>query len=203
MLAVNGFCDRLILLEHGIAQMGRKGELIARYLGDDVSERWDAVDPEFRHVIAARGRIAKEVQTGDLEIMSLDIVNENGQRTSQFRPDERMSVMVGLRAKHRLDNVVSSVVLRDPSGLVVSIERSIFHGSEPFTIEGDRTLEIQFRPLQLKSGRYLVGVTFHDPSLQAVYGVREEDLIQVADAMPNPGGKEGFFRPNLSWTLHD
>jgi hypothetical protein len=102
-----------------------------------------------------------------------------------------------------MSRVVSSVSLRDPSGLVVSIERSSFHGISPFDMEGEQTLEIRLEPLQLKAGMYVVGLSFQDPSLQVAYCLRFADSFRVVEEMPNPGGKEGFFKPNISWSLRE
>lgn len=199
MVAVEGFCERVMLLENGAAHTGSKPELIGRYLGDDTSRRWEGVDPEVRQMMLSRAQRVAGVETGDIEILSVELRDEDLIRKSTFHSKETLVVRARVRAKNPVSRVVSSVSLRDPSGLVVSIERSSFHGVPPFDIDGEKTVEIRLHPLQLKAGKYVLGLSFQDPSLQVAYCLRLADSFQVVEDMPNPGGKEGFFRPNISW----
>jgi lipopolysaccharide transport system ATP-binding protein len=203
MVAVEGFCERVMLLEGGVAHTGSKPEMIGRYLGDDTSRRWDGVDPEVRQVMLSRAQQVAGVETGDIEILSVELCDEAMNEKSTFHSNETLLIRTRVRAEKPMSRVVSSVNLRDPSGLVVSIERSSFHGIPPFDIVGEQTLEIRLEPLQLKAGKYVLGLSFHDPSLHAAYGIRLVDSFQVVEDMPNPGGKEGFFRPNISWSFRE
>jgi ABC-type polysaccharide/polyol phosphate transport system ATPase subunit len=203
MVAVEGFCERVLLLENGFACTGSKAEMIGRYLGDDTSKRWEGVDPEVRRVMLSRAQQVAGVETGDIEILSVELCDEDLNRKTTFRSNETLLIRARVRAEKPMSRVVSSVSLRDPSGLVVSIERSSFHGISPFDMEGEQTLEIRLEPLQLKAGMYVVGLSFQDPSLQVAYCLRFADSFRVVEEMPNPGGKEGFFKPNISWSLRE
>ncbi len=201
MVAVEGFCERVMLLEGGTAHTGSKPDMIGRYLGDDVSRRWEGVDPEVRRAIVSRAQRVAGLETGDIEILTVELLDEELNRKTVLRPDESLVVRVRVRARKPISRLVSSVSLRDPSGLVLSIERSTHHGVAPFELDGEQMIEIRLRPLQLKAGKYLLGLSFHDPSLQAIHCLRLADSFRVVEDMPNPGGKEGFFRPNISWTF--
>jgi lipopolysaccharide transport system ATP-binding protein len=203
MLAVDGFCNRILLLEKGRAHTGSKAELIARYHGDEMSLRWENVDPEARRLFLARGNQAALGATGDIELVSVKLMNEDGVESESFGPDDTLRVRARIRARKQLDRVVSSIGIRDPSGLVVSIERSVYHDLEPFSIDGERVLEIVVDPLQLKGGAYVLNLSFQDPTLRSVYCAQLTDVFRVVESMPNPGGKEGFFRPNLTWRFLD
>ena len=202
MIAVDGICDRVILLDRGVLHQGRKSELIARYYGDDVSMRFQGIDPAFREQLVSDARILREKQTGEIEILSVQIIDGDGQEKEVFHSSERLKVRVNYRAKRRLDRVISSVLIRDPSGLVICVERSNFHGIPCFAVDGRGALEIEFVPIQLKTGKYILGLAFQDPSLESVYALKLEYVFEVVEEMPNPSGKEGFFSPNLVWHIN-
>ena len=202
MIAVDGICDRVILLDRGVVHQGRKSELIARYYGDDVSMRLQGVDPVYREQLISRSRILQERQSGEIEFLSVQITDGEGQEKEVFHSSERLRVKVNYLAKRRLDKVISSVSIRDPSGLVLCVERSNFHGTPYFSVDGRGALEIEFLPIQLKTGTYILGLAFQDPSLESVYGLKLENVFEVVEDMPNPSGKEGFFSPNLAWHIN-
>ena len=202
MIAVDGICDRVILLDRGVLHQGRKSALIAKYYGGDVSMRFQNIDPGFREQLLSHAHALKERQSGEIEILSVQITDEKGQEKEVFHSSERLKVRVNYRAKRRLDKVISSVSIRDPSGLVLCVERSNFHGTPYFCAEGRGDLEIEFVPIQLKSGKYVLGLAFQDPSLESVYALNLEYVFEVVEEMPNPSGKEGFFSPNLVWHIN-
>jgi lipopolysaccharide transport system ATP-binding protein len=201
MIAVDGICDRVILLERGVAKAGSKAELIAQYYGDDVSMRFQNADPAFREKMIAHSQVIKARQSGEIEIASVQLTDGEGRVKNLYHPGDTLKIRVEFQAKRRLEKVISSVSLSDAAGLVLCVERSNFHGIPYFTIDGCGVLEIEFRPLQLKTGKYLLHLAFQDPSLNIAYCRRGEDTISVVEEMPNPGGKEGFFKPHLSWTF--
>jgi hypothetical protein len=202
MISVDGICDRVILLDRGVVHQGRKSELIARYYGDDVSMRFQSIDPVFREQLISQSRIMQERQSGEIEILSVQITDGKGQEKEVFHSSERLKVRVNYWAKRRLDKVISSVSIRDPSGLVLCVERSNFHGTPYFSADGRGALEIEFLPIQLKTGKYILGLAFQDPSLESVYCLKLENVFEVVEEMPNPSGKEGFFSPNLVWHIN-
>ena len=201
MVAVGGFCDRLILLEHGVAQTGSNSDLIARYLGDDVFLRYEKLSRDTREELLTQAQVFGLKASGEIEIRSVRLTNGNGEETSVFHPTDKLVVDIEYHSPHRLDNVVSSLSIVDTSGLVVSIERSVYHGAPPLTVEGLERLTIDIDPVQLKTGRYILGLAFQEPTMQTAYCLRSEDSFQVIEEMPNPGGKEGFFSPRIAWTI--
>jgi ABC-type polysaccharide/polyol phosphate transport system ATPase subunit len=201
MIAVNGICDRVILLDRGVVHQGRKSELIAKYYGDDVRMRFQGIDPVFREQLLSHAHILKEKQSGEIEILSVQITDGEGQDKEIFHSSETLRVRVNYLAKRPLDKVISSVWICDPSGLVLCVERSNFHGAPYFTFEDNGVIEIQFDTVQLKAGKYILGLAFHDPSHHGVYSMTLDNTFRVVEDMPNPAGKEGFFKPNLRWVF--
>ena len=198
MLAVEGFCDRILLLDRGQAQSGPKSELIARYCGDHVGRRHERIAGDAREKLVAP-IVDSSVATGDLEVRSIRITDGHGIEKEYFRPSDALQVQIELNAQRRLEGVIASLVIEDPNRLVISVERSKYHGAPPFTFEGQEKLLITIDPLNLKSGAYFLRTAFQDPTLESVYCLGPSTIFRVADEMPNPSGHEGFYRPNLSW----
>ncbi len=199
MLAVDGFCDRIIYLEKGAPSEGSKGELMARYFGEDVSYRYKKINPAVRQHLLSQKMEVLNNQTGDIEIRSVKITDEKGEEKEYFRPSDELKIKIVFESKLPLDKVISSFSIKDPNGLVVSIERSIYNGLPAFSAQGENVLEIHISPIQLKAGVYYIGFAFQDPTLRSIYCLRRSETIKVIEDMPNMGGKEGFFHPNIAW----
>jgi ABC-type sulfate/molybdate transport systems ATPase subunit len=201
MQSVDGLCNEIILLDHGRPHRGSKEELIAHYLGDDVSRRHVRIPPQDRDRLIETWN-KNETTTGDIQIKNVQLFDEVGQEKNTFRSDEKLIVRLNVESQKRIDGVVSSISLKDPCGLVIAIERSNYRGHEPFTIDGKHTIEVVFESLQLKAGSYVLGAAFHDKTLQSKHCIATVETIHVMDSMPNPGGKEGFFIPKLRWEIN-
>jgi hypothetical protein len=137
--------------------------------------------------------------SGEIEITSVKITDEQGVEKEYFHPQDRLCIHMEFYGKRKLEKVVSSVSLVDESGLIISIERSVYHDAPPFTVQGKGGLVIEYTPIQLKTGKYTLGLAFQDPTLHSVYCLRSCDSFRVVEPMPNPGGKEGFFSPHVTW----
>ena len=198
MLAVEGFCDRIVLLDRGQAQTGPKSELIARYCGDHVGRRHERIAGDAQEKLVAPV-VDSSVATGDLEVRSMRITDGHGVEKDYYHPSDALQLHIELEAQRRLEGVIASLVIEDPNRLVISVERSRYHGVSPFTFEGREKLQITIDPLNLKSGAYFLRTAFQDPTLESVYCLGRPTLFRVAEEMPNPSGHEGFYRPTLSW----
>jgi lipopolysaccharide transport system ATP-binding protein len=201
MLAVDGLCQRILLLDRGVARTGPKAEQIARYFGDDVHMRYERLDPETRMELMTRSKLFAYQASGEIEIRSVSLTDGNGDTRDVFHPTDTLAIHVEYYSHRRLEKVISSVALFDASGLTLATERSVYHGAPAFATEGNGRLTIELDPIQLKAGKYVIGLAFQDPSLQSAYCLRGEDELQVVEDMPNPAGKEGFFSPRVAWIL--
>ena len=199
--AVEGFCDRIIMIDKGVPHFGSKDELIAQYYGDDVNLRLQQIHPELKETFAKRRNIAQGTSTEEIHINDIRITDKDGAVRTFFRPTDTLVLEISFNASRKIEKVISSISFNDSSGLILSVERSNYHGIDAFCVDGDGSLRIEISPLQLKTGKYLIGLAFQDPSLETRYCLRAEDYIKVIENMPNPGGKEGFFKPFLSWKI--
>jgi lipopolysaccharide transport system ATP-binding protein len=200
MLAVDGLCHRVMLFEKGVAHQGDKHEMIARYYGDNVHRRYEKLDAKTRQQLMVQSQMFGSPASGEIEIVSVKLTDEQGVEKEYYHPWDHLCIHLEFISHRQLEKVISSVSLVDASGLVISIERSIYHEAPPFPLNGKGNLEIEFAPLQLKTGMYTLGLAFQDPTLQSVYCLRSCDNFRVVEAMPNPGGKEGFFSPRVAWS---
>jgi len=202
MITVGHLCDRVILLDSGRPVAGDRDEIIARYCAGDVSLRLAKLDERHRTELMASSQTLQQLSTREVEILDVHLCGADGKHKDLFSPDNPMRVVLRARATRPLKAVINSVGIYDINGLCLCVERSMFHGVEPFSMDNDTiTIEIEFARVGLKAGRYVVGIAFQEPSLEAVYCLRREESFMVVEAMPNPGGKEGFFKPELEWRV--
>jgi lipopolysaccharide transport system ATP-binding protein len=202
MIAVEGFCNKIIYLEHGNAYTGEKAALIARYLGTDTKERYKDLDPQARQKLLMKKKEMAASQTGEIKILSVELTNSSGQKQDTFSPQDTVKIKVDYSSQRELHNVISSISIRDSAGIVLCVERSRFHDLAPFTVSGSGSLEILIKRIGLKAGQYFLGFAFQDVSLNSVYCLRNEDIFYILEDMPNIGGKEGFFSPDIAWNIN-
>ena len=202
IIAVEGFCNKIIYMEQGKAYTGEKAALISRYLGTDSKERYKDLDPKVRQKLLTREKELAPYQTDEIKILSVELTNGSGQKQDTFLPGDTVKIKVNYFSERELNNIVSSVSIRDSEGVVLFVERSRFHNIPPFTVSGSGSLEIVIDRIALKAGQYFLGFGFQDVSLNSIYCLRNEDIFYVIEDMPNVGGREGFFSPDITWNIN-
>jgi len=201
MLSVSGFCSRLILLERGRTWDDVSTEAVRRYVHNGLDQRYLQVEPAFRHLIERRRQLVSEVSSNDVQFLGVNFTTAEGSVEPVFRSNGRLSASVELVATRVLRNVVFTVAVRDPTGLIVFAERSRNYGITVPEMKDRFSFGVVIEPLQLKPGHYILTVAVHDPSLEAVFGLHPGVPFEIVGEPGNPGGNEGFFFPFLRWNI--
>ena len=171
---VRQICDQAVMLE--------KGKIRKAGTPDDVVR-------EFRLFFLKKDlAYATDEGTKELEILSAELIREDGTSGTTARSGETLTVQVDLRATVPVDDPVISIALHDQDNNFVFGTNTDWKGLhfEPF--EGKKRLRFRLRTLPFVSGRYWVTLGVHSKDAARVYHVQEQRYsFEVQTGAENPG----------------
>jgi ABC-2 type transport system ATP-binding protein len=171
---VRQICDDAMMLEHG--------RIHARGRPEDVVR-------EFRREMLRR-QVPKLREEGsrEIEIVSTDLIRENGSTGSTVRPGESLIVQADLRAHVPLEDPVVVMALFDHENRMVFRANTGALGItiEPF--EGKRRVRFRLRNVPMTRGRFWITVAVHSRDETHIYHAQEQALsFEVRHEGYDPG----------------
>ena len=199
--AVDLYCDRAILIEHGkMAAEGTSTEVTGRYrhmIGDlqdaeRIATGGAVVDIEDRRPGENRWG------SGEVRVRSVRLLRSNGEQHVNFTSDAPMTIRIEVEAFRDVDDLVVGIGLHRGDGSVVAgTNTHIARVTIPPISAGQRLLVDYAMPrLLLLGGTYRLTLAVH-PTLEAVTYDRLDQAFEFR--VTDDTGRDGIFELAGSW----
>ncbi|HZD09714.1 MAG TPA: ABC transporter ATP-binding protein [Candidatus Binatia bacterium] len=167
MEVVRSLCTKLLWLEQGaLRDAGSVGRISTEYL----AETYTSQQQLERHSSTP----FKRWGSGEIEIESVRLLNEEGREFGVFRTSETMSIEVHYVAKEPVDGPRFDLAVHRQDGIQVIGPNSRTDGLEVGLVDGAGCIIYRVESLPLLPGRYQVTVTVRDGDSPTVYDHHEQ-----------------------------
>lgn len=188
---VQAVCTSALYLERGqIVQRGDTAEVIAAY------DR----DLNLRRASNLKSLGESQHQSeGDLEIVTTDILNEEGIAVNETLNDRAVSVRVRYAAYKGIGDVNVVVRIIRSDGLTCCMMRTSLD-KFPVSIErGIGEISVTMEPIQLYGGAYYAQVLFRDATDAETIATASSDWFYVKGSVLSHQEMSGVFEPKRKW----
>jgi ABC-2 type transport system ATP-binding protein len=171
---VRRICDEAVMLDHGkVVQSGNPEEVVRDFrllmLKDDLA-------------------YAREEGTKELEIVSADLIREDGTSGNTITAGETLTIQVDLRASRPVEDPVISFALHDQDNRFLFGTNTDWKGVHFPRFEGKKRLRFQMRNLPFVRGKFWVTLGVHSRDASRVYHVQEQRYaFEIKTGAENPG----------------
>jgi lipopolysaccharide transport system ATP-binding protein len=168
MSAVSGLCKQVLWLEKGaIKQRGAPDEVISAYMN------------------ALQGGTTFSKGT-DLEVKSVALKNDQGQRTSTIAPRDPLNIEIAFEATRKHETVYFRIIVTGPQGYIFGADM-LLDGSVP-AISGEQTISCRFDSIPLLPGTYTVHFGVNDRSGRVyLFPIQEVSSFHVVGNLHDHG----------------
>jgi ABC-2 type transport system ATP-binding protein len=157
---VRQICDRAVMLDHGSIHSQGAPDQVVR---------------DFRLVMLQHDLdYATDEGTKEIEIVSAELVGNEGASASVIRPGEELTIVVDLRSVAPVGDPVLSFALHDQDNRFVFGSNTDEHGVDLRGMEGKRRVRFRLRNVPFVSGKYWVTLGVHSRDASHVYHVQEQ-----------------------------
>ena len=171
---VRQICDQAVMLEKGVIRKAGSPDDVVR---------------EFRLFFLKKDlAYATDEGTKEVEILSAELIREDGTSGNVAMSGETLTVQVDLRATHPVDDPVISIALHDQDNTFVFGTNTDWKGLHFTPFEGKKRLRFHLRTLPFVRGRYWVTLGVHSKDASRVYHVQDQRYsFEVKTGAENPG----------------
>lgn len=176
---VRQICDRAVMLDHG--QMHTIGS------PDEVVRELRLV--MLKHDLA----YATDEGTREIEIVSAELIREDGSTDGLVHPGETLSIQLDLKAGGPVDDPVVSFALHDQGNKFVFGSSTGERGIRFDRFEGKKRVRFNLRSVPFVQGKYWVTLGVHSRDSSRVYHLQEQRYtfeVRLAD-----GRRDQVFFP--------
>tara|TARA_B110000977_G_scaffold157632_1_gene200780 strand:- start:237 stop:1457 length:1221 start_codon:yes stop_codon:yes gene_type:complete len=175
--AIQSVCNRAILLEGGLIVKDAKPEEVFDFYNALIAEKENA---KVETVLLESGKVKTTSGTGEAEIQSVELVNQNNEPVEVVSIGERVTLIVSTKVAESLGSLVMGFCIKDRLGQIMYgtntwhtkqvIEEPVVGGEFQFRIEFDANLGV---------GSYSIAIALHDREnhLSANYEWRDLALV--------------------------
>jgi ABC-type polysaccharide/polyol phosphate transport system ATPase subunit len=174
---VREFCDSAVMLKAGrIHTSGDPEEVVREFrlqmLRDELAYAGDT----------------KETGTRDIEIVSAELMHEDGTSAPAITTGESLIIQVDLRANRPVEDPVISFALHDEEDRFLFGTNTDWRGVRFHPFEGKKRIRFHLRTLPFVTGRYWVTLGVHSRDSSQIYHVQEHRArFSVHKGEENPG----------------
>ena len=171
---VRQICDQALLLERGkIRNIGRPEDVVR----------------DFRLLMLKHDlAYATEQGTKEIEIVSAELIREDGTTGDTVTTGEALTIQVDLKAHLPVHDPVVSFALHDQNGRFVFGTNSDWRGVRFRPFEGKKRLRFRLGYLPFVRGKYWVTLGVHSRDASTTYHVQEQRYaVAVRRGEENPG----------------
>lgn len=175
--AIQSVCNRAILLEGGLIVKDAKPEEVFDFYNALIAEKENA---KVETVLLESGKVKTTSGTGEAEIQSVELVNQNNEPVEVVSIGERVTLIVSTKVAESLGSLVMGFCIKDRLGQIMYgtntwhtkqvIEEPVVGGEFQFRIEFEANLGV---------GSYSIAIALHDREnhLSANYEWRDLALV--------------------------
>ena len=171
---VRQICDDAAMLDRGRIHVSGRPEDVVR---------------EFRRENLRRVMpLVREEGTREVEIVSTELIREDGTTGSTVMAGETLTIQADLRAPVQVDDPVVGIALHDHENRTVFGTNTAILGIRIEPFEGKRRVRFRLHHLPFVRGRYWVTVAVHSRDERRVYHVQEQaQSFEVHHGAHDPG----------------
>ncbi|MDP9242235.1 MAG: ABC transporter ATP-binding protein [Actinomycetota bacterium] len=157
---VRQICDRAVMLDHGSIHSQGAPDQVVR---------------DFRLVMLQHDLdYATDEGTKEIEIVSAELVGNDGASGTVIRPGDGLTIQVDLRSAAPVADAVLSFALHDQDNKFAFGSNTDEHGIQLTGFEGKRRVRFRLSSLPFVSGKYWVTLGVHSRDSSRVYHVQEQ-----------------------------
>jgi len=192
MYQVRRLCQRALLLVKGEPLfLGDTGDAISTY-------------EKIAHSAIAEDEDLGPLKMGDVpdtvHISDVALLDRAGRPVTQLRYDQDLTVRIAYRTFQPVVNPIVKVGLIRPDGTACAMTASAYQPDLEWTLARRGTIEAQFVPVQLVSGRYRVEVRIVDSTDSMLLTSAHSGWFYVDDPAFGHEVERGVFVPRLRWS---
>jgi ABC-type polysaccharide/polyol phosphate transport system ATPase subunit len=190
--AVENFCDRAILLDHG--------RVVADGRPVDVTRTYRRIVVEHPGADVPAGGEGRRWGTGEARIANVELLDGNNRPTHRFETGSPLTVRVTCRAREPIGDLLCAFDLRRADGLPITSFNSYMGGCTFPALEAEDgvVVEYRIRSLPLLGGAYRLSIGLHNRRAS-------QPLDQMQDAFEfkvhSETGSAGLFELGGEWLV--
>jgi lipopolysaccharide transport system ATP-binding protein len=192
MYQVRRLCNRALLLVKGEPRfLGETGEAISAY----------------EHTMNSSAPVGDDLTTSEMTdipekttISNVILLDQTGQAVSRLGYDQELTVCISYRTVHPVVNPIFRVRLIRSDGTTCAMTASAYQPDLAWTLAGQGTVNIKFKPVQLASGRYQVEIRIVDSTDSMLLTSALSEWFFVDDPAFGHETERGVFVPHLEWS---
>jgi len=171
---VRQICDQAVMLEHGEIRSSGKPDDVVR---------------EFRlFMLKADLAYATDQGTKELEIVSAELIREDGTSGAKALSGQTLTIQIDLKANVPVDDPVISFALHDQDNKFLYGTNTDWKGVRFHPFEGKKRVRFHLRSLPFIRGKFWVTLGVHSRDSSRVYHVQEQRYtFEVSTGEENPG----------------
>jgi lipopolysaccharide transport system ATP-binding protein len=166
---VEALCDRAIWFEHGrVAKLGDSRDVVMAYR-NHVSQLERTRDAESGRASGKDKFDQYRWGNRQVEITSVDLIDQNGSKSSVFQSDESMGISIRYRCNAKVDEIVVGLAFYHQNGAHISGPNTKFSGHVINNVAEEGTLRYHIPSLPLLEGAYELSVSIVDETMREIY----------------------------------
>ena len=171
---VRQICDEAVMLDHGaMVAQGDPEEVVRTF-------RLQMLKEDLAY--------ATEEGSKEIEIVSAELIREDGGSGTEVRSGETLTIQVDLKAQHPVDDPIVSFALHDQDNRFIFGTNTDWKGMHFQPFEGKKRLRFHLRTLPFVRGKFWVTLGVHSKDTKRVYHVQEQRYsFEVHHGDENPG----------------
>ncbi len=182
------FCDRMLLLESGLAkEIDSPENILNSYMNLNMGKK----------VI-----LNKKTQKEKKDLVSIEkvnILNENNEKQSSFNTGEEIKIRVFFEAKKRICRPVIGIALHNEISQLLAGPNSLSSGIKFDFIEGKGFFDITINNNPFFSGIYNLTIAIHDESGEKIYCLIDKGInLNIESTEAN---QRGSYKLDINWKL--
>ncbi|MFW6116730.1 MAG: ABC transporter ATP-binding protein, partial [bacterium] len=192
MYQVRRLCNRALLLVEGEARyLGDTREAISNYerVVESATEDENCLEP-----------LETANMRAPVTISDISLLDQTEQPVSRLSYDQNLKVRVTYRAKQPIVDPILRVRVIRANGTVCAMAASAYQPDLALTLAGQGTITMEFEPVQLVSGQYVVEIRLLDSMDSMLLVSGRSESFWVDDPAFGHEMNRGVFVPHLRWS---
>lgn len=194
---MRNLCDRILWLEHGVAQeLGKASEVVDAYLSKVNKEE----DVDSAHRAEKIGKYGQRWGSKEAEVTGVSFIDKSGKEKRRFSTKESMIARIHFNAHEEIKKPVFGVAIHRTDGTHVTGPNTRVAGVNIDKIKGQGYIDYEIKSLSLLKGSYLFSAAIYDYTCMHPYDHHDEAYFFEVE----PGNvKEtyGVVHLGAEWTL--
>ena len=175
--AIQGICDRAILLDAGRLAMEGDPESVMDYYNALLAERENKI---VRQVVNAQGKIQTTSGSGEATVEKIVLLNESDEPIEVVAVGQQVKLQVAIRAESDLPELVLGYLIKDRLGQSIFGTNTYFLQQPLKDIKSGQKFVYTFSfPMMLGEGTYSIAIALHATETHIAKNYEWRDLALI------------------------